>query len=794
MTAAITFKGEQLIATKQANQQIMNVDRIVLANIPNLDPANPVDRNEQMPPADQIVLNEPVSRAGYINPNLVVYSLMINTGGSSFDFNWMGLYSSTDNVIVAITYMPTQSKDPTVAMTRNFMIEYSGAQQTGDINISAESWQVDFTARLAGGDERTRQAAEDVFGRQLFYGDACLVTKADGDYYNIASGPAYVAGIRFNFQQQRVLVKDKPSSIWLDVSVQGNAMSDMQPVVEPVVSADALKDYVDAGGVKHYLVKISGIWSNGYVDDYRIVSSRERQFVTMKQAKLADNRFVESIVLMSRDKVVFKRTKTIESADYPDGLAKFTDINGINWFIDGSCAIDGYYKCEHFGINSDVNIIHTPSGLEYKGGVDQSDKINNLLLAGFNLNLPVGGIRISNPLLSLSRTRLKGSFSFLSDTESTGSVIVSDCDGDAIAVIGTIFEASTLSFKGFRLVNLNKNNNGYGINADKAVNFIHISECFVSDFGYGQIFVGSKENDRAGDDICIERTWVQYKNIGGAGVVYGNFNNILDINFLMGGGPGNQVKRKNGNPLSGTVHIANVQHELCHKHYSTISTHKNDKVFASCITRRSSYPEDEGFCVQPVSTRGAYFTVLHTTASGDRQRPFFGDDEGNDIGLSEHTLSGLSVNKSFLVTGDHDNYIKMGFSEQKTEIDLYSENVLRTKISSDGSFYKKGKSNDCLNYCENTSGDNSIGAEYKTNSAANTGAAVVGTREVSDGDIFVCKTSTDGNIGGLASVNSLTTKQVVKFGSHTLFVDNNGNLRLKNGIPINDIDGALIGS
>ena len=71
--AAITIPGENLIAQKQANNELLAIDQFVLANIPNLDPEDPVDREEQLPPSSQIVLQEQVSQMGYISPNLVVY-------------------------------------------------------------------------------------------------------------------------------------------------------------------------------------------------------------------------------------------------------------------------------------------------------------------------------------------------------------------------------------------------------------------------------------------------------------------------------------------------------------------------------------------------------------------------------------------------------------------------------------------------------------------------------------------------------------------------------------------------
>ena len=285
--AAITYQGERLIARKQGDGQVLKIDRIVLANIPNLDAAKPVDRNEKLPAAGQIVLNEQVSQHGHINPNLVVYSLMMATGGNDFEFNWLGLYASADDVVVAITYLPLQRKSRNVAMTRNFMLEFSGAAETTDVNIDAKSWQVDFSARMNGIDERGRQIRLDTFGRQLFYRDTCKVTKDSGGYYNIASGPAgIVAGIKFPFTGKRILIESLPNKVWLDISQQGNALSDIQTIVEVIVSSNDLVDYKDAEGRQHYVEKIATVELKGITDHrnytFRSFSGRFNDTVNVK--------------------------------------------------------------------------------------------------------------------------------------------------------------------------------------------------------------------------------------------------------------------------------------------------------------------------------------------------------------------------------------------------------------------------------------------------------------------------------------------------------------------------------
>ncbi len=48
-------------------------------------------------------------------------------------------------------------------------MEYNGAQTETGINTPAETWQIDFTARLAGMDERQRPENMDIYGAAAFW-------------------------------------------------------------------------------------------------------------------------------------------------------------------------------------------------------------------------------------------------------------------------------------------------------------------------------------------------------------------------------------------------------------------------------------------------------------------------------------------------------------------------------------------------------------------------------------------------------------------------------------------------
>ncbi len=199
--------------------------------------------------------------------------------------------------------------------------------------------------RMEGADERERQSTEDVFGRQLFYGDACKVVHQYGHYYEVLSGNAYVAGIRFFYPgKQDILIEedDLPTFVWLDVSQQGSSMSDVRTVVEVVVSDQELSDYVDDNGIIYYLENIANVDHSGTVIDNRTITitanalrAEETQSVThltFEDAVRDDNGRRKYIRVGDRIKADYREAINQYEFDSYGDTIKFID-NGNNNFI-----------------------------------------------------------------------------------------------------------------------------------------------------------------------------------------------------------------------------------------------------------------------------------------------------------------------------------------------------------------------------------------------------------------------------------------------------------------------------
>ncbi len=269
----ITRAFEQWKAQQGATGEPVLLDEFVFANVPGLEPDRPVDRNETLPPAEQIVHRQAVSRKGVVNDNAVVHSVVLGADAGDFSFNWIGLLNKASGTLAMIVHAPLQQKLKTAegqqgnVLTRSFLMEYNGAQAETGINTPAESWQIDFTARMAGMDERQRLENIDIFGAAAFFGDGYLVGKSGNQFY-VTKGTGYVAGLRTTLAENlNITVTTRPVKVWLDVCWTGTLTS-VWGVQSRITVADNLADYVQ-NGVQHYVFAVAGIDENGNITDLR---------------------------------------------------------------------------------------------------------------------------------------------------------------------------------------------------------------------------------------------------------------------------------------------------------------------------------------------------------------------------------------------------------------------------------------------------------------------------------------------------------------------------------------------
>lgn len=282
MATIITTAFEQWQAADLLTPGQISLDEFVLANVPGLDPDAAINRDAGLPDAAQIVYREPVNAAGVVNKNTVAYSFTLGTNVGNFSFNWIGLICKKTGLLAMVTTVPTQDKVKTTAteqgnaLTRSFLIEFNGAAEKTGINTPAETWQIDFTARLTGIDEYQRLLNIDHYGNALFFDDGWLVQRNNAKY-SCLPGLGYVAGLRLaNDTARDVAIAAKPAAVWLDTVWQGSVMTACVPVTDVCVATSGdLAEYSDDAGKTHYVFKIAEIAADGVVTDLRPVRNSD---------------------------------------------------------------------------------------------------------------------------------------------------------------------------------------------------------------------------------------------------------------------------------------------------------------------------------------------------------------------------------------------------------------------------------------------------------------------------------------------------------------------------------------
>ncbi|WP_244151959.1 phage tail protein [Rodentibacter myodis] len=276
MASLITPQFEHYIAEQTIANGTVVFDEFIFANIPGLN-ANNLAQHLTMPAAAQIVHRQAISQKGVINENAVVYSVTIGTDVGDFDFNFIGLINKSKNLLaVAVQTAPvkkTRNKNAIQgnSITRNILLEFSGAKSLTGINVSAETWQIDFTVRLHGLDEKIRLTNRDLYGRAVFFDDGFLVKRKTGNQFTIQSGLGYVEGVRMNLNAiHHLTANNLPCSIYADVVHHCTVTGAYETEIKYLTQSKA--DYIDTANRQHYVQILADIDSQGNVTDRRLLS------------------------------------------------------------------------------------------------------------------------------------------------------------------------------------------------------------------------------------------------------------------------------------------------------------------------------------------------------------------------------------------------------------------------------------------------------------------------------------------------------------------------------------------
>ncbi|MGN4962150.1 phage tail-collar fiber domain-containing protein [Aeromonas veronii] len=260
-----------------ANQTPVVLDEFVLANVPDLDPAAPIDPDSGLPPAGQIVHRHKVDQRGRINNDSVAYTIVMDTTVGDFGFNAMYLINKASGMVGMIVHKGLETKlktDEAAGQTGNSLVksmlmEYDRAAEATATHVDASTWQIDYAARLRGMDDDLRLQALQFFGSATFYGDGFKLVNESG-VYKVQPGVAYVGGLRAELNEvKKITPGAKPVGLWLDIYRAGSLLDAWVNHFTLTLSVPDMVDYLDSNGYQHHVAKVAIINADGSVTDVR---------------------------------------------------------------------------------------------------------------------------------------------------------------------------------------------------------------------------------------------------------------------------------------------------------------------------------------------------------------------------------------------------------------------------------------------------------------------------------------------------------------------------------------------
>lgn len=271
MAGILTNAGTALIAQKQASGQPLVITNFIFAYLEGLDPTATPSLDEPIPSTDKIQFTGSVTKAGFVNPAQVVYSIIIGSDIGDWQYNWIGLQAE-DGTLFAVVYIPTQQKVKNIppsqignTITRNFLITYDSLQATTQITIPAEAWQFDITDTLNSMDERGRLASRAVFGPASFFKNGFKLIQDSGQF-KLAAGVGFIQGLQIEQTEALTINPVGNQKVWLDVVLQ--KQGNIKQAIVTIAYGDSVSNYTDAAGNTHYLTQVGEI-KDGLITDYR---------------------------------------------------------------------------------------------------------------------------------------------------------------------------------------------------------------------------------------------------------------------------------------------------------------------------------------------------------------------------------------------------------------------------------------------------------------------------------------------------------------------------------------------
>ncbi|MGQ6950371.1 phage tail protein [Vibrio cholerae] len=276
---AIPLQFEQYLQNQISVGKGPDMNEMIFAYIPNLDPSQPIDRNQGLPAVSTWVHQQDIDQVGKLGDNALVYSVVITGSVAAFTFNAIYLRDkNVPNSCGMVVHKADETKEAGMASTKSLMQQYTGAAQIAGITVDAQTWQIDYQARLFGIEDDMRLANLDNYGHTAFIQGFDVTQQADPTKYKVAPGVVYVGGLRAELKNEVIqTISAKPTGLYIDVVRTGTVLSKWQNIVTVRASATPLTDYVDQNQQQHYVARLAGINANGSITDWRVKTDNADQ-------------------------------------------------------------------------------------------------------------------------------------------------------------------------------------------------------------------------------------------------------------------------------------------------------------------------------------------------------------------------------------------------------------------------------------------------------------------------------------------------------------------------------------
>lgn len=273
---AIIASGEKFFVTQLSKSQPIQLDRVIFANVPGINSNTDINVNGKMPATNQIVHTAPVTQTGLLNDRTVVYSIILDTNVGDFSFNYIGLVNAETNTLCMVMHTDLTKKTKTAGqrqgntITESIWLEIDNASQSTGVTVNAQTWQIDYSRRLAGEDERIRLTNYDLYNRLVIM-SGFAVTK-NNNQLTVSPGLAYVSGLRVENKTQKTITVANNQSLFIDAWLTGTVTGEWA-VGYNIIAGTDLKDYSQS--VQHYVERLASVDASG-----RLTTVKTKRYLT----------------------------------------------------------------------------------------------------------------------------------------------------------------------------------------------------------------------------------------------------------------------------------------------------------------------------------------------------------------------------------------------------------------------------------------------------------------------------------------------------------------------------------